>query len=128
MISASCLLTSCGDDDIVLEKSTCNKVTINMTNDTGSDIIDFSINNTTWDNLENGTTIENICVDELLIDYEFPILYFSGTMDGDDVKSIAYLHWCGVGLYTENEGVYNIEIKVRTDWNEEYLTYEYIVE
>lgn len=119
------LLTSCSADDIIQENAFCNQVTINIQNETGTDIQDFSLGDKTWDNLEDGTTIQNICFNELTLDGGFPMIYFTGIMDGSEIKSVAHLHWCGTGMYSVTDGVYNIQIIERMEWDMELVNYEY---
>ncbi len=119
------LLTSCSSDDIIQENDFCSHITINIKNETGTDIQDFGLGEKIWDNLKDGTTIQNICLDDLILDGEFPMIYFNGIMDGEDVKSMAFLYWCGTGMYSVNEGVYTIQIKDRSEFNTEYVNYEF---
>lgn len=56
------------------------------------------------------------------------MIYFIGIMDGSDIKSIAHLLWCGTSMYSVSDGVYNIQIKERYEYDMEFVSYEYSVE
>jgi|GEM_PF-4298590 len=122
------LFSSCADDDILIPDHNCNAVVIHIENASGYDILDFTIDDTTWDNLKNGDSIVNICQDELVLDASIPLIYYTGVVDGEDKKSIAFLHWCGVGLSVVDEGTFKIKIQEIEDWNPEILPYTNVEE
>lgn len=122
----SLMLVSCGDD--LGKNSVCDHITINIKNETGIDIQNFQYAETNHGIFSAGEEIINICLDGLTIDGTFPMIYFTGIMDGDEIKSIAGAHWCGTGMFTVTEGTFNIELLERSEWDEQYVIYESIEE
>lgn len=126
IISISFTLASCGD--YTGKNSACDHITINIKNDTGIDILDFAYSETNHGLFSAGEEITNICKDELTMDGTFPMIYFGGIMEGDEIVSIAGAHWCGTGMYSITEGNFNIELKERSEWDDKYLIYDSVEE
>ena len=128
IFSTSFLLTSCSDEDILVVNGSCNAITINIENASGTDILDFTIDDAIWDILQNGVNIVNICKDQMTMDGGIPLVYYKGIVDGEDKKSTAFLHFCGTEMYQVNEGTFNIKILESNNWDTEILPYEYVIE
>lgn len=120
------ILVSC--DDKSIQNVICDNVNVSIKNDTGTDIHNFTFNGENLGLLNDGEEIKNICLNEITLDTGYPLIYFSGEMQGDEIKSIASAYWCGVGITTSSEGIFKIELKERSEWDDTFVLYESIEE
>ena len=110
----------------------CEKITLEIKNELDSDLENFHIytmdngGSYTFDKLKSGESIEDLCFDQMNVDFEFPLVYFTATVDGREVKSTAHQFFCGIGIIAIDEGQYKIELQAADFGVGDFIGYQVI--